>query len=502
MHTEHESRWLGAVALVGCLAFALPLLAHAYAGTGGRYLGDDYCAGYIFRDYGLIGGQVWHYKSWSAVPTTLMLMAATEPGGPRLAPVLPAGALVLWLVGATWTVRRLSFWSGRSWRWPLCLWVAEVVIYSTLQDSPNVAQSLYLRVPMLAYICPLVLLTAYGGWLAWMSGRNTRGSLPVIAGVVFAFAFGAFGPVCAAFLIAAIGIAWCVARLQPPSPRRDSLLRLLAVGGVGAVLALAVVAFAPGNAARQVRFPHPPGLTRVAVWSLLYSVFMFSRSFLPVLQSAIVGAIPYVMSSTPRWLTTALAMGTSPLPLALAIVTPFTLVILLDVRASGRRANAARWGIPIVAFVLVCACMAPGAYGTSAPPPPRALVIPQYVMTVMAACWGYALGLVWAAGGRRVTPRAQAGAMVVAGLSLLVPVMSTPAIVRSGAAMREWAQRWDETDRQIRNAYESGSRDAVVPALESVAGVGSISPDRNDWVNACAARYYGVRSITGITVAQ
>src|SRR5437868_8208214 len=102
------------------IPFMLPLLAHAYAGTASRYLGDDYCAGYIFRDHGLIGGQLWHYRSWSAVPTTVFLMAMSEPGGARLAPVLPAAVLALWLVSAIWAVRQLSMWSGRPWSWPSC----------------------------------------------------------------------------------------------------------------------------------------------------------------------------------------------------------------------------------------------------------------------------------------------------------------------------------------------------------------------------------------------
>jgi len=61
-------------------------------------------------------------------------------------------------------------------RWtPLvCVCLAEALIFATLQDAPNVAQSLYLRVPMLAYTCPLIVLTIYGGWLAskWETAKD------------------------------------------------------------------------------------------------------------------------------------------------------------------------------------------------------------------------------------------------------------------------------------------------------------------------------------------
>ena len=38
-----------AVLAAGCALLAIPLLAHAYAGTASRYVGDDYCAEFIFR---------------------------------------------------------------------------------------------------------------------------------------------------------------------------------------------------------------------------------------------------------------------------------------------------------------------------------------------------------------------------------------------------------------------------------------------------------------------
>ena len=88
--------------------------------------------------------------------------------------------------------------------------------------------------------------------------------------------------------------------------------------------------------------------------------------------------------------------------------------------------------------------------------------------------------------------------MLVACLILLVPVAATPAIVRTGSTLRQWAKEWDAADRQLKSAQAAGVRDAKVPALDNIAGVGSISPDVQDWVNICAAHYYGLHSITGI----
>ena len=497
---ERPPAWFSWVAVAGCAAFALPLLAHAYAGTASRYVGDDYCAGYIFRDYGLIGGQVWHYKSWSAVPTTLLLMAATEPGGARLAPALPAMALMLWVVAATWSIRQLSTWSRASWDWTICLLLAEVLIVVTLQDAPNVAQSVYLRVPMLAYMCPLIVLTGYIGWLARTAARDRQGWGPLAASGALAAVFAAFGPVSAAFMTAATVLAYVAARSQQADSRWRALSHLLIAGCIGSVVALAIVALAPGNATRQAHFPNPPGLLKVGLWSVLYAAFMFCRPVVSLARGAIVAVVPHVLGGTPSWLPTALAMGTSPLPLMIAILTGASLALLRrQPIAAAPPLKRARWWIPVAAFVLVCACMAPGAYGTSAPPPPRALLIPQYVITCLAACWGFAMAAVAAPA---LEPRVKAispmVAMLVACLILLVPVAATPAIVRTGATLRQWAKEWDVADSQLKAAHAAGVRDAKVPALESIAGVGSISPDVQDWVNICAAHYYGLHSITGI----
>jgi hypothetical protein len=498
---DREPAWLRRLAVIGCLAFALPLAAHAYAGTASRYVGDDYCAGYIFHDYGLIGGQIWHYKSWSAVPTTLLLMALTEPGGARLAPLLPGAALALWLLAGTWTVHEISSgrWSRSPWSWAVCVFLAEVLIFATLQDAPNVAQSVYLRVPMLAYMCPLIVLTAHIGWLVRAVNRGSRHVWAMAVSASFAVVFGAFGPVCAALLTVATCLGAFVAWLECPEPRRSMLVRLLVWGSVGSIVALAIVALAPGNATRQLQFPQPPGLFKVGIWSVLYAGFMFVRPVVAFLQPAIVWAVPHAIGETPRWLPTALEMGTSPIPLAIAMMIPAIVAVVLHRREPATDALArARWWIPAAAFVLVCACMAPGAYGTSAPPPPRALLIPQYVITSLAACWACAMALAFAASRGIGTPSSRLMASVVVGCAILVgPVAATPGIVRTGSLMRQWARQWDDADRQLRLAQARGVRDVTVPALDRVAGVGSITSDAHDWVNICASHYYGLRSITG-----
>ena len=184
-------------------------------------------------------------------------------------------------------------------------------------------------------------------------------------------------------------------------------------------------------------------------------------------------------------------MASSPLTWILVAGVP----ALLAYREPPSHVRRVLVGVPIVTFVLVMACMAPSAYGTSSPPPPRALVIPGFVMVLLAACWGYAIGCLIR---EKDAAFARTCGVALAAVAIWAASTETIETVRHGRALRAWAARWDETDRRVRLAREEGERRAVVPAVESIGGVGSIGPDPTDWVNACAARYYGVETITGV----
>ena len=493
--------WKPKLLWLGCALFALPLLAHGYAGTASRYFGDDFCAGAVFRDYGTIGGQKWFYLNWGAVPTTLFLMALTDPAGAGLTRVLPAIAIVLWVAAGAWTVRQVTERIGNRLNAGASLLMAEIVVYATVSDSPNVIQSLYLRVPMFEYVGPLMALTLYAGLLARTSARMATTRWLIASGMM-TFVAGSFGPVYVALQTMAVALALVVNRLLDRSNRGRTLERLLVVGLVGSIAALGFVALAPGNAMRQHSFPTPPSPLAIIKWSVLSAVFMFARPLLPLLRGTIATIVPRVLGLNPDWLPKALGMATSPLTIVLLVGVPAWLALTRrdEPAPDGRLAGFVLAGAPVLAFVLMTACMAPSAYGTSAPPPPRALIIPQFALACLTACWGYAIGV-------RARPGSSAGAKgwpvrltlaAVLSVAVWAPIVSARATFREGSRLRTWAARWDDTDRQLRDQHARGQRHAVVPAVDTIGGVGSVGADAADWVNWCAARYYGFDTITGV----
>jgi hypothetical protein len=503
--TAHPERaWIA----LACAALMVPLVLHAYAGTAARYVGDDYCGGYIFHQEGLLGGQRWFYFNWSAVPTVLALMALTEPGGARLAPWLPSIVLALWVVAGTWTVRELTRATGYGWSVTTSLLMALVLVVATVEDAPNVVQSLYLRIPMMAYTGPLVLLMTEVGFLARHATRARASSVALASSALLAFVGGCFGPVFVALQTAALGLTTTACVLIGRRAGRRALQPLVVAGLIGSLAALAVVALAPGNSVRQQSFASPPGPLTIALWSVLSATFMFVRPVLSIVRPVIEPLVPALWGATPQWLGKAFAMESSPAAFALVIAVPMWLALRTPAShedgETRRRARLALATLPLLAFVLVVAAMSPAAYGTAAPPPPRALVIPQFALLALAACWGYAAGLLLRPRDRSGARRSPgtAAAVVSAVLVVAVAVTSSWRTIDRARALQNWASQWDAQERLLRAARAEGRTEVLVPAIGDVGGVGSIATDPNDWVNVCAARYYGFERITGVSPAS
>lgn len=298
---------------------------------------------------------------------------------------------------------------------------------------------------------------------------------------------------------AALGIAWLASHLW--SRENRACERLTLAGLFGSLASVAFIVVAPGNGARQMLFPVRAGWFTIVKWSLLYAVFMVARPLVPFLRTTIASITPAVLGAEPAWLSKALALSASPVTIAMTVCVGAALGFWLTNRAADAapRRTWMLWSAPAIAFVLVVAAMAPGAYGTSAPPPPRALIVPGFAMTVLAMCWGFAAGE-WL---RMRDARHGRAVLAIVGVTLVLadvwaPLSAAGRTFRQAGEMRAWAARWDESDRQLRLATRLGQSSAAVPAVGSIGGVGSIGSNPPDWVSGCAAQYYGLQAITGV----
>lgn len=488
--------------LVACaILFALPLAAHAYAGTFSRYMGDDYCASVIFRREGLLAAQKYYYLHWNAVPTTIAMMALTEPGGPALAAWLPLAVLMLWTGTLLWALLPFTVRLHPRAPWLLALVLAEALIFATTEDAPNIIQSLYSRVAMIAYSGPLVAFGVFAGFCFRCADRDRLVRTPwIIGAALWTFIAGNFGPLYAAVQTVAIGAAWVSVAVLAAPPRLRRLSPVLAAGLIGSVAALVVIASAPGNFVRQSRYQAPPDLVGMIGQTTLYVFLMFARPFLR-LRGLIDRIVPTPISDVVSPVAVLMSMRSSPLIVVLVASLGAALAFLPQRPVLGRDAcRRLLVAIPLIAVAVVAAAMAVGAYGMSAPPPDRALIIPQFAIECLLAVWSVMAATyvrVARPASGRIVALSVAGGLALVVLVVGITMHSTTQTLSRVPSLRAWAQTWTDNDRALRAAASRGEREVTVNTTSLAGGLAWISPYPQSWVNLCVAQYYRLDAVIG-----
>lgn len=470
-----------AVALVALLGAALA--AHAYVGLFARYMADDYCTAGSVRTAGVLGTQRHFYLAWSGRFSFTLTISLVELLGTGVVPYLPLAALVCWVAATAWAVRELL--AHKLGRRPVLfsLLIAELIVYATVADNTGgVFEALYWQTGMLTYVAPLVLLTTLAGFYARALRRadvHADGAASLAAFFAAAFYVGGFSETSALMQIAAFAVA-CAATyfLADASRGRRRLLSLVA-GLSGSVVALATVAVAPGNNAREATLP---------AHSDLFTVFL--RALSNALTHAF-GEHNYGVAFAPRWaaplLAGALAFYLSPRS-GENVGTPKCPRRMLWLAGSGL-------------FVYFC-CFFPASYAISTAPPPRALVVAQLVLVCTLVSLGWVAGE--AAGAYFNFKRREPQRALVASLAALVVLVSLTftASARRTFALAErarpLARLWDAHDASIRARIAGGEKSLTVPVAYNVGGTDVMTADPEWYVNKCMAVYYGAYSMTGV----
>jgi hypothetical protein len=450
------------------MLLAIPLLAHAYVGLYSRYVADDYCTAGQVATRGLLGLELTLYEVWSGRFAFTFLVGLVELIGSGATRVLPGLALVFWVGALTLALSRF----GRLLRWRLvyleALVLAEVILLATLASTPDPGQSLYWQTGMLTYLAPLVLLALYIGWVTERVRVGAAGPRAMALAAALACVAGGTSETYVAAQTVGLGLA---AVLSLVGGRRV-LVSLVVAGLIGSVVALVIIALAPGNAVRGGGVPTPN---------------------LPNVLGAAIDDARQLFHDFWRF---------STLSAAVAFLVPGLVAFVAEPPALSRRQlrRLLLWSllVGLVGCVLVVVCLVPSFYALSAPAPGRARIIPQLLLVGLAAMGGYLCGATLRVllPSRPLARVAAAAALV--GLAIVGPLLTTRAVLAQEADARAYAERWDGIDALVRTERAGGQQDVVVPPLPaqgSIKGMDFVSQDPSDWLNVCVARYYGLRSI-------
>jgi hypothetical protein len=475
--------WKNLAGLVTLASFLLPLALYCVVGLYTRYVADDYETAGSLTKYGFWGSQHFWYFNWSGRYSYFFIVNLFEILGVRAAPALTVVCLLLWFIALGWFIYQLL--GNESVLHPhylACLGAALILVV-TLRSMDHIHQILFWVTGILTYTTYLILLTFFIGWIVnHLRHQRQFHWLEIIGAPAYVFVLTGFSEISAALqmLISLLVLVFFLFRHSDPQEKQSTLTFSGAIL-VSTLIGFALLFSAPGNTIRSALVPPQPGLYTLVLQSNINTVMFIAT---------------WVKDQT-------LLAGTAFL---LPVIISFTLY--QPPREIGdlvRRERAVLHGLlislPLVYLILLSA-FATSYYAISDSPPDRALVVPQYFLTIAIVLWGYWIGslLKGALQPERNLPTALkvVGGILLVLMLLYVPLYSSAYIYTMIEPARTRAIEWDERDQIIRQAVQEDERNVVVWYIHDLNRLGDYSSDPNFLVNRAAADYYGLDTIIAL----
>ena len=482
----HPSTWTssnGAARLTDWLlavSFIMAIVAYAYLGSYSRYMADDYFVPPFVEKNGLLGAQIHWYRGWTGRFSFAFVADLLALLGPATARFVPGFLLTLWFAAAVWAIAEVCSLSGKCSR-PRVLLFAAFVIFATLETAPNLSQSLYWQNSALTHVTPFIPLALFVAVITRgareTNSRYSRRLYLVCAGVLtlvaggFSDAFAVLQPL--ALILSTLGV-----QVAANADLRSRLRPFLLAGLIGSILALIIVAGAPGNSSRMAFFPRQLGAWGILRSSALYSVRFAGKLIL-----------------------------THPI-IALASLTLPLLIRVRDFAENDpplwnrRQCISLLLITPAAVFLLIMCCIGLGFYALSVMPPERALILLCLILIGGMLVWSRAAGEYLLGRFVTVSPKIRLASTLVLLSLVLFSQLSFFSILGTRAKARGFAADWDREDSELKTAKQNGVTDVAVQQIgdfQSRIGRGPsdlhLRTDSSFWINRTVAKYYGLTSV-------
>lgn len=459
-------------ALIAGLILALAGVGlFVYLGYFNRDWADDWCYNADFKNLGFLetvagyAYNVTYTPSRYSVTIFAGLIYAFGTLGLQLMTPL---TIIFWVAGLAYFFYNFAYMAGyRLSKW-LVLLVASVIVYFSIYLSPHIYQSLYWRTGMLTYVTPLVFLPWIFVFITEQSKREKTS--PLLTSFIFVLALlgGGFSEASCTVLVSTLGLYTLIAGISYRQKKvwamRTFVPALVAL--VGAVLAMALLVFAPTTQVRRERYGEPAGLVELAVllYQFTYAFFVLSikdyQNVLIIAMSIFSGFLFFPSTKTNK-----------------------SLKILLLAALVGS-----------LAVLLVAASLAPSAYVEKGLPADRTIIIPRFISVFGFVVAGSLTGLA-------LRELYIARWLETLALILLLACYAYPLYTLTVTADKipVYAQRtreWDARQETILAAIDAGEERADVYAIDGlpVGGIRDFDPQGKGgfWITKCAQDYYGL----------
>lgn len=487
-----SKRWFYISSFILAAILIVPLLAHAYIGFFSRYWWDDFCTSGFLHQKGFWGSQAYWYTSWSGRFSFHIIVNLAEMIGTWTVKYLPSLALISWGGVTTWTVYQIFKINRLGFPLISSFLLALLIVFSTLNSTPDIVQSLYWQAGMLSYLAPLIFLTAWIGIFVYALRKQSSGrSHKLLILLVFLLTFVSAGlsePY--AFLqFGALGILTLIYLIYFSTDFKRIALPLILAGFLGGGIAFSIVFTAPGNKGRQATLPPPASPVSAVKSSLSYTLNFAER------HSRRSRAVTLLCLIFPAWIVFMLYYSDpqknnrSDEP-NLSIKPALKIV-----------------GLCIVAgFFLIFICFVPAFYALSESLPLRAHILPKFVLVSLMILAGFiftqALINTFADNKKFKFLGLTATSIIIAVLLVLSPIIAAKNTFALGNKAKDYAAKWDAIHRQLAETKNNGVNDAVIPKVTADEfDLGYGRPDLqpadkpHEGPNYCIEIYYGLDSV-------
>lgn len=467
-----KNKKLLSILLMGLLP-AVALILISYIGSFTRYMADDYCSTYWAQRFGLFRSVWYWYINWSGRFSAYTSDWFVTLIGAHNVHFIPPVAMAIWLTVTVFAIylflKRLEV---NEYLWEISLLLGMVFLFTLLLLMPNIQQSFYWWNGMRSYSLPLILLTLYAALFQFCIDRlNTNRT--IILASLFSLAY--------LFLNAGLSDTFAVTQFSLLSflafwkiiidKKWDATLTILVAGILGTALALVVIIVAPGNAAREATFPtHPLPLDILVVaWQ---GTLGHGMSWVKLFQSLVIPP-ENAMTLVGTILITAW-VGSIQYRLALRIQLVPPLAVMGMITA-------------FIAFL-------PASWGTSGPPPTRAISVPLFALITTLFLISFIAGnwLSTTNVNRAVSLTLLVLAITTINVSAAINIQK---IYQSRETYIIFAERWDISENQILTAKALGQKSVTVTSWPNWADLNMLSDSPKNWLNVCTSGYYGIQVI-------
>ncbi len=458
--------------LVGLVIFLAGLGLFAYLGYYNRYWADDWCYNADLKTLGFLGTvrgylYIMRYSPnrYSVSIFSGLIQAFEILGGQLTTPLM----LIFWVAGLAYLCYNFARMAGyRLSKW-LGILVASLIVYFSIYLSPHIYQSIYWRTGVLTYTMPLVFLPWVFAFVTEQSKREKPS--PLLTGLIFILALlgGGFSEAGCTVLVSSLGLYVLFAgfgyRRKQPWAVKTFVPALTALAG--ALIAMALLVFAPTTQMRKERYGEPAGLVDLVVLLFQFTYAYFVRSLkdfqniLLVLMSVFSGFLFFPPIKTDK---------------------PLKILLLAAL-------------VGIFAFLLVAAALTPSAYVEKGLPAPRTMIIPHFIAVTGFVLAGWLSGL--AVRQTFTVKWLETSVVVLLLVSYTYPLYSLKVTAEKIPVYAQRTREWDARESTIQSALAAGEERVDVFAIDGlpVGGIRDFDPPGKAgfWITRCAMDYYDIR---------